>query len=166
MAFYIFMIAWRHKGVTHDNRHFTIFDDGNVPQLNQHIRGSTKNSFRMIVFHYLNNQYPISHFIAYGCRNVTNYCWASTKVAFCCLEACPQFAQSKLTSMASFAREKMCELGASKMWANSKQAQPEQGHWKWALVSEVPSSKYLAVLLSSDISCPPPPPPPPPYPQL
>ena len=40
-------------------------------------------------------------------------------------------------STARFARQKMGELGASKEWANTEQAQPEQGHRKQALVTEV-----------------------------
>ena len=34
-------------------------------QLNRHIRCSTKNNFGVIVFHYLNNQYPYSCFTPY-----------------------------------------------------------------------------------------------------
>ena len=92
-----------------------------MSQLNWRIRGSTKNNLGVIVFHCLNNQYPFSRFILYGCWNVTNYFWASMKAAFCCLEACSQFTQSKLTSTARFARQKTGELTVSLVWARSWQ---------------------------------------------
>ena len=75
------------------------------------------------MFHYLNNQYPFSHFIQYGCWNITNYCWASTKAAFCCLGACSQFASSKLTTTASLARQNTGELAVSSVRARSGQIQ-------------------------------------------
>ena len=85
------------------------------------------------MFHYLNNQYLFSYFIPYGRWNITNYCWASMKAAFCCLGACSQFAQSKLTSNKTENGWARCELSASKEWATTEQAQPEQGHRKRAL---------------------------------
>ena len=90
-------------------------------QINRHIRCSTKNNFGVIVFHYLNNQYPYSHFIPYGCWDVTNYCWASTLATLCCLEACSQFAQSTLTSAVCLARQKAGELAVSLVRAKSGQ---------------------------------------------
>ena len=82
-------------------------------QLNRHIRGSAKNTFGVIVYRYLNSHYPFSHFIPHGYWNVTSNCWALTKAAFCCLGACSQFAQSKLTSTAHFARQNAGEHAVS-----------------------------------------------------
>ena len=90
-------------------------------QLNWDIRGLTKNNFGVIVFHYSNNHYSLSHFIPHGCLDVTNYYRASTKTAFCCLETCSQFVQSKLKSMVRLARQKTGELDVSLVWARSKQ---------------------------------------------
>ena len=90
-------------------------------QLNRHIKGTTKNNFGVIVFHYLNNQYPFSHFILYGYWSDANYCWASTKAAFCHLEACWQLAPFKLTSAACFARQKTGELAVSLVRARGGQ---------------------------------------------
>ena len=73
------------------------------------------------MFHNLNNHYSLSHFIRYACLNVTNYFSASMKTAFCRLEAYSQFVQSKLTSTAHFAKQKMGELAVSLVRARSNQ---------------------------------------------
>ena len=102
-----------------------------ILQLNWHIRGPTKNNFGVIVVHYSNDHYSLSHFIPYGCWNVTNYCWATTKTASCCLEACSQFSESKLTSTTGFARQKTAELIVSLMPEMSGQILSKPSLNKW-----------------------------------
>ena len=92
------------------------------------------------MFHYSNNQYPFSHIILYGCWNVTNCCWASTKGAFCCFGAC----SSKLMSTARFAKRKTDELAVSLVRTRSAQIPSKLGLSKdiengpWLLPSKYP----------------------------
>ena len=99
------------------------------------------------MFLFLNNQYPFSYFIPYGRWNITILCWASTNAAFCCIGACSQFAQSKLTSSKTENRWARCELSASKEWANTEQAQPQQGHRKRAQVFECICNISIYIML-------------------